>query len=166
MLGLEYEETGTGDPDLMRDRLNAAMKQAMLDKEKNRLGTIRLVNAAIKDRDIAARSDGNMDGVSDDDILGIMTKMVKQRVDSAATYAGAGRQELADQELSEIKVIEEFLPKQLSEEETRVAVQEVITTVGATCVRDMGKVMGALKAQYAGKMDFGKAGGTVKELLG
>jgi uncharacterized protein YqeY len=142
------------------------MKQAMVDKEKTRLGTIRLINAAIKDRDIAVRSDGNMDGVPDDDILGIMTKMVKQRVDSAATYAGAGRQELADQELSEIKVIEEFLPKQLSEDETRAAVQEVIAAVGATCVRDMGKVMGALKAQYAGKMDFGKAGGAVKELLG
>jgi len=80
----------------MRDRLKSAMKQAMVDKEKIRLGTIRLINAAIKDRDIAVRSDGNMDGVSDDDILGIMTKMVKQRVDSAATYAGAGRQELAN----------------------------------------------------------------------
>ncbi len=150
----------------MRDRLKSAMKQAMLDKEKTRLGTIRLVNAAIKDRDIAARIDGNLDGVSDDDILGIMTKMVKQRVDSAATYANAGRQELADQELSEIKVIEEFLPKQLSEDETRTVVQEVIAEVGATCVRDMGKVMGALKSQYAGRMDFGKAGGAVKELLG
>ena len=150
----------------MRDKLNAAMKQAMLDKEKNRLGTLRLINAAIKDRDIAARSEGNLDGVSDDDILGIMTKMVKQRVDSAATYAQAGRQELADQELSEIKVIEEFLPKQLSDEETRRAVQDTITAVGATCIRDMGKVMGALKAKYAGQMDFGKAGGTVKELLG
>lgn len=150
----------------MRDKLNAAMKQAMLDKEKNRLGTLRLINAAIKDRDIAARSEGNLDGVSDDDILGIMTKMVKQRVDSAATYAQAGRQELADQELSEIKVIEEFLPKQLSDEETRRAVQETIDAVGAASIRDMGKVMGALKAKYAGQMDFGKAGGTVKELLG
>ncbi|MFK5997482.1 MAG: GatB/YqeY domain-containing protein [Rhodobacterales bacterium] len=150
----------------MRDRLMAAMKQAMLDKEKNRLGTIRLINAAIKDRDIAARAEGNMDGVSDDDILGIMTKMVKQRVDSAATYAQAGRQELADQELSEIKVIEEFLPKQLTEDETREAVQNAIAAVGATCVRDMGKVMAALKAKYAGRMDFGKAGGAVKELLG
>jgi uncharacterized protein len=150
----------------MRDRLNAAMKQAMLDKEKNRLGTIRLINAAIKDRDIAARAEGNLDGVSDEDVLGIMTKMVKQRVDSANTYEQAGRQELADQERSEIKVIEEFLPKQLSEEETRAAVQDAINTVGATCIRDMGKVMGALKAQYAGQMDFGKAGGAVKELLG
>ncbi len=150
----------------MRERLNAAMKQAMLDKEKNRLGTLRLIHAAIKDRDIAVRSDGNMDGVPDGDILGIMTKMVKQRIDSANTYEQAARLELAEQERSEIKVINEFLPKQLSEEETRAAVQEVITAVGATCVRDMGKVMGALKAQYAGKMDFGKAGGAVKELLG
>jgi uncharacterized protein YqeY len=150
----------------MRERLKTAMKQAMLDKEKNRLGTIRLIMAAIKDRDIAVRSDGNMDGVSDDDILGIMTKMVKQRVDSANTYEQAGRLELAEQELSEIKVIKEFLPKQLSEDETRAAVQGVITAVGATCVRDMGKVMSALKVEYAGKMDFGKAGGAVKELLG
>jgi uncharacterized protein YqeY len=144
----------------------AAMKQAMLDKEKNRLGTIRLINAAIKDRDIAARADGNMDGVSDDDILGIMTKMVKQRVDSAATYAQAGRQYLADQELSEIKVIGEFLPKQLTEGETLDAVKDTIEAVGATCVRDMGKVMAALKSKYAGRMDFGKAGGAVKQLLG
>ncbi len=150
----------------MRDKLMAAMKQAMLDKEKNRLGTIRLINAAIKDRDIAARADGNMDGVSGDDILGIMTKMVKQRVDSAATYEQAERQDLADQERSEIKVIEEFLPKQLSADETREAVKNAIETVGATCVRDMGKVMGALKSKYAGRMDFGKAGGAVKELLG
>lgn len=151
---------------MMRDRINASVKQAMLDKEKIRLGTLRLVNAAIKDRDIAARSDGNMDGVSDDDILGIMTKMIKQRVDSAKIYSGAGRQELADQELSEIKVIEEFLPKQLSEDETRNAVQAIVTSVDATSIRDMGKVMGALKTQYAGQMDFGKAGGIVKGLLG
>ena len=150
----------------MRERLNAAMKQAMLDKDKNRLGTLRLIHAAIKDRDIAVRSDGNMDGVSDDDILGIMIKMVKQRVDSANTYEQAARLELAEQERSEIKIINEFLPKQLSDEETRAAVQSTIEAVGATCVRDMGKVMGALKAKYAGKMDFGKAGSAVKELLG
>lgn len=150
----------------MRDKLNASMKQAMLDKEKNRLGTLRLINAAIKDRDIAARSDGNLDGVSDEDILGIMTKMVKQRVDSAATYAAAGRQDMADQELSEIKVIEEFLPKQLSDEEAHKAVQGTIASVGAASIRDMGKVMGALKSKYAGRMDFGKAGEAVKELLG
>ncbi len=150
----------------MRSKLNACMKQAMLDKEKNRLGTLRLINAAIKDRDIAARSEGNMDGVSDDDILGIMTKMVKQRIDSATTYEQAGRVELAEQERSEIKIIEEFLPKQLCDDDIRAAVQETITAVGAESIRDMGKVMGALKAKYAGQMDFGKAGGAVKELLG
>jgi uncharacterized protein YqeY len=142
------------------------MKQAMLDKEKNRLGTLRLINAAIKDRDIAARSEGNFDGVSDDDILSILAKMIKQRIDSASTYEEAGRLELAEQERSEIKVIEEFLPKQLSDDETREAVQAAITAVGAASIRDMGKVMGSLKSQYAGQMDFGKAGGAVKELLG
>ncbi len=150
----------------MRSKINACMKQAMLDKEKNRLGTLRLIHAAIKDRDIAARAEGNMDGVSDEDILGIMTKMVKQRVDSAATYEQAGRVELAEQELSEIKVIEEFLPKQLGDDEIQIAVKDTITSVGAESIRDMGKVMGALKAKYAGQMDFGKAGGTVKQLLG
>ena len=150
----------------MREELTAAMKQAMLDKEKNRLGTLRLILAAIKDRDIAVRTEGKMDGVTDDAILGIMTKMVKQRIDSASIYEQAGRLELAEQERSEIKIINEFLPKQLSEEETRAAVQSAIGTVGATSVRDMGKVMAALKVQYAGQMDFGKAGGAVKELLG
>ena len=150
----------------MRNKLNASTKQAMLDKEKNRLGTLRLINAAIKDRDIAARSEGNFDGVSDDDILSILAKMIKQRIDSAATYEQAGRLELAEQERSEIKVIEEFLPKQLSDDETRAAVQAAITAVGAASIRDMGKVMGSLKSQYAGQMDFGKAGGAVKELLG
>lgn len=150
----------------MRNRLNASQKQAMLDKEKNRLGTLRLINAAIKDRDIAARSEGNFDGVSDDDILSILAKMIKQRIDSATTYEQAGRLELAEQERSEIKVIEEFLPKQLSDDETRAAVQDAIAAVGAASIRDMGKVMGSLKSQYAGQMDFGKAGGAVKELLG
>jgi uncharacterized protein YqeY len=150
----------------MRNRLNASLKQAMLDKEKNRLGTLRLINAAIKDRDIAARSEGNFDGVSDDDILSILAKMIKQRIDSASTYEEAGRLELAEQERSEIRVIEEFLPKQLSDDETRAAVQAAITAVGAASIRDMGKVMGSLKSQYAGQMDFGKAGGAVKELLG
>ncbi len=150
----------------MRDRLNAALKTAMLDRDKNRLATLRLVNAAIKDRDIAVRSDGNYDGIADDAILAVMSKMVKQRVDSAKIYDEAGRLELAEQERSEIGVIEDFLPKQLSEDEIRIAVQKAITETGAGSIRDMGRVMGTLKAAYAGKMDFGKAGGAVKELLG
>ena len=150
----------------MRDRINSAVKQAMLDKEKVRLGTLRLINAAIKDRDIAVRGEGNVDGVSDDDILGILAKMIKQRQESAATYQEAGRIELSEQELNEIKIIEEFLPKQLSEDEIKAAVQSVIADVGADSIRDMGKVMGALKSKYAGQVDFGKAGGAVKAILG
>lgn len=150
----------------MRERINATLKQAMLDRAKGRVSTLRLVNAAIKDRDIAVRSEGNTDGIPDADILAVLAKMVKQRIDSATIYEEAGRLELAEQERSEIEVIEDFLPKQLSEDETRVAVQKAITDTGAGSIRDMGRVMGALKSAYAGQMDFGKAGGAVKELLG
>jgi len=149
----------------MRERINAALKQAMLDRAKDRLATLRLVNAAIKDRDIAVRSEGNSDGIPNADILAVLAKMVKQRMDSATIYEEAGRLELAEQERGEIEVIEEFLPKQLSENETRAAVQKAISDTGADSIRDMGRVMGALKAAYAGQMDFGKAGGAVKELL-
>ncbi|PIB24529.1 glutamyl-tRNA amidotransferase [Amylibacter kogurei] len=149
----------------MRDTINTAVKAAMKAKESERLATLRLINAAIKDRDIAVRAEGNLDGVSDQDILGILGKMIKQRNDSAKAFHDAGRTELEKQELSEIKVIEEFLPKQLSEDETREAVKSVIDDLGADSIRDMGKVMGALKENYAGQMDFGKAGGVVKALL-
>ena len=149
----------------MRDVINAAVKQAMLDKDKDRLSTLRLVNAAIKDRDIAARSDGNYDGVSDGDIQLVLAKMIKQRVESATTYEEAGRLELAEKERSEISVIETFLPKQLSEDEIEAAVAETVAETGAESVRDMGRVMGALKEKYAGQMDFGKAGGLVKARL-
>ena len=150
----------------MRDRINAALKQAMRDRDKTRLATLRLINAAIKDRDIAVRSDGNMDGIPDEAILAVMAKMVKQRHDSAKIYEEAGRLELAEQERGEIAVIEDFLPKQLSDDEIQKAVQKAITDTGAGSIRDMGRVMGALKSSYAGQMDFGKAGGAVKEMLG
>ena len=150
----------------MRDKINAAMKSAMLDKEADRLSTLRLINAAIKDRDIALRGTGDADGVTDDAILAILAKMIKQRQDSAAQYAAAGRNDLADREKFEIKVIEEFLPKQLSEDEVNAAVQKAINSVGAESIRDMGRVMGELKTHYAGRMDFCKAGGAVKQLLG
>jgi len=150
----------------MRDTIKAAMKQAMKDKEALRLSTVRLIMAAIKDRDIAARVDGAENSVSDADILGILGKMIKQRKDSAQAYEAADRMELAQQELSEIKIIEEFLPKQLSDDEVQAAVQKAITDSGADSIRDMGKVMGVLKSTYAGQMDFGKAGGAVKALLG
>ena len=150
----------------MRDRINSAMKQAMRDKEVLRLSTLRLVMAAIKDRDIAARVDGVDNSVSDDEILAILGKMIKQRKDSAAAYGNAGRTELAAQELSEIEIITGFLPKQLNDDEIEDVVKKLINDSGASGIRDMGKVMGLLKKNYTGQMDFGKAGGLVKSLLG
>ena len=150
----------------MRDRINSAMKQAMRDKEVLRLSTLRLVMAAIKDRDIAARVGGVDNSVSDDEILAILGKMIKQRKDSAAAYGNAGRTELAAQELSEIEIITGFLPKQLNDDEIEDVVKKLINDSGASGIRDMGKVMGLLKKNYTGQMDFGKAGGLVKSLLG
>ena len=150
----------------MRDRINSAMKQAMRDKEVLRLSTLRLVMAAIKDRDIAARVDGVDNSVSDDEILAILGKMIKQRKDSATAYGNAGRTELAAQELSEIEIITGFLPKQLNDDEIEDVVKKVINDSGASGIRDMGRVMGLLKKNYTGQMDFGKAGGLVKSLLG
>tara|TARA_R110002096_G_scaffold2933_11_gene15017 strand:- start:3377 stop:3829 length:453 start_codon:yes stop_codon:yes gene_type:complete len=150
----------------MRENIKSAMKQAMRDKEALRLSTVRLIMAAIKDRDIAARVDGTDGEVSDADILGILGKMIKQRKDSAQAYEAAERMELAEQELAEIKIIEDFLPKQLTEEEVQAAVQKAIADTGASSIRDMGKVMGVLKTAYTGQMDFGKAGGALKALLG
>ena len=150
----------------MRDRINQNLKEAMRAKDSARLSTLRLINAAIKDRDIAARSDGVSSGVSDADIISIMAKMIKQRQESAATYEQAGRLELAEKERAEIEVIEEFLPRQLDSEEIEAAVKAVIAEVEAGSIRDMGRVMGALKSRYAGQMDFGVAGGVVKGLLG
>ncbi len=150
----------------MRKRLSDAMKEAMREKAKLRLSTLRLINAAIKDRDIDARSEDNPDGVSDSEILAIMSKMIKQRLESAKIYEEAGRIELGEGERAEIKVIEEFLPKQLSENEVSAAIKAAINETGASSIRDMGKVMGALKAKYTGQMDFGKVGGVIKGMLG
>lgn len=151
----------------MRERVNTALKDAMRSKEADRLSTLRLINAAIKDKDIAARGQGDDDaGVSDGDILAIMGRMVKQRQESARAYEEGGRLELAEKELSEIKIIEEFLPRQLSDDEAAAAVDAAIAQVGAESIRDMGKVMGALKAKYMGRMDFGKVGPVVKNRLG
>ncbi len=149
----------------MRKRLSEAQKDAMRAKDKPRLSTLRLVNAAIKDRDIAARSEANPDGVSDAEILSILAKMIKQRQDSATAYEEAGRIELGEGERAEIKVIEEFLPKQLSEAEVEAAIKAAIAEVGATSIRDMGKIMGVLKSKYTGQMDFGKTGAAIKAML-
>ncbi len=150
----------------MRTRVNAALKDAMKSKEADRLSTLRLINAAIKDKDIALRGEGDDKTVTDADVLAIMGRMVKQRQESARAYDEGGRLELAEKERAEIKVIEEFLPKQLSEAETEAAVDAAISAVGAESIRDMGKVMGELKGKYTGQMDFGKVGPLVKGRLG
>lgn len=150
----------------MQEELSEALKAAVKSQDKIRISTLRLMTAAIKDRDIAARTADNRDGVSSDEILQILAKMVKQRQEAATTYEEAGRLELAEQERSEIAVIEEFMPRQLDAEAISAAVDAVIAQLGAESLKDMGKVMGALKGQYAGQMDFGKAGALVKEKLG
>ena len=151
----------------LRDRITTALTDAMRAKEADRLSTLRLINAAIKDRDIAMR--GTADeaaGLSDADVLAIMGRMVKQRQESARAYEEGGRLELAEKELAEIKVIEEFLPRQLSDAEAESAVDAAIAAVGATSIRDMGKVMAELKTKYTGQIDFAKAGPMVKSRLG
>jgi uncharacterized protein YqeY len=145
----------------LRQQLNEAMKTALKAKETKRLSAIRLILAAIQERDVAARTQD----IADEEILTLLAKMVKQREESAATYDGAGRPELAAGERGEIAVIREFMPKQMSADETKAAIAKVIAEVGAASIKDMGKVMAALKERYAGQMDFGRASGAVKELL-
>ena len=142
------------------------MKEAMKNKNQTALSTIRLINAALKDRDITARGNGKADGIEESEILSMLQSMIKQRQESAKTYCDAGREELAEREEAEIEVIKQFLPQQLSEDEVKAAIQTIIADTGAESIKDMGKVMGVLKSQYAGQVDKGKAGGLVKELLG
>lgn len=149
----------------LRKRVSDDLKQAMKDKDAGRLSTLRLVNAAIKDKDIAARADGNDEGVGAAEILAILGKMSKQRHESARAYEEGGRLDLAEAERAEIAIIEDYLPRQLSEEETASAIDAAIAKSGADSIRDMGKVIGALKAQYTGQMDFGKVGPLVKDRL-
>lgn len=150
----------------LREHLQVALKDAMRAKEAARLSTLRLINAAIKDREIAARGDGSDATVGDPEILAILGKMVKQRQESARAYEEGGRLELAEKELAEIKVIEEFLPRQLSADEVEAAITAAIAETGAGSIRDMGRVMGALKAKYTGQMDFGAVGPIIKARLG
>ena len=154
-----------GVPMDLRTRITSSMKQAMRDKDSVSLSTLRLINAAIKDRDIAARVDGGDVGVSDDEVQKILVKMVKQRRESVKAYEEGGRLELAAQEEAEIAVIEEFLPRQLNDDEVAAAVDAAITSVEASSIRDMGKVMGVLKEKYGGQMDFGAVGPMVKTRL-
>jgi len=127
---------------------------------------LRLINAAIKDREIALRGDDEAEGVGDSEIMGILAKMIKQRNDSASAYEEAGRLELAEQERSEIEIIQEFLPKQLDDAEVQNAISTAIAKTGAESIRDMGRVMASLKTDFAGQMDFGKVGGIIKQHLG
>ncbi|HEX4302536.1 MAG TPA: GatB/YqeY domain-containing protein [Rhizomicrobium sp.] len=149
----------------LRERINDSVKEAMKAKDARRLGTLRLINAAIKDRDIAARTADSRDLLGDDELLGLLAKMIKQREDSVAAFETGNRPEMAQNERDEIALIREFMPQQMSAEETATAVASVVADLGATSLKDMGKVMAALKERYAGQMDFGKASGAVKTLL-
>lgn len=148
----------------MRAQIAEALKTAIRTQDKKRTSTLRLINAAIQDRDIANRGQGK-DQVSDDEILQILTKMVKQREESAKAFEEGNRLELAEQERDEIAIIRDFLPRQMGEDQVRSVCQQVIRDIGADGLRDMGKCMNALKEKYPGQMDFGKASGIVKTML-
>lgn len=150
---------------MLRPAINDALKNAMKAKDQRAISTVRLILAALKDRDIAVRSTGTCDPIPDSAILEMLQKMVKQRHESIDMYEKGGRPELAQQEREEIAVIESFLPKQMGEAETAAAVEAAIAAVGAAGIKDMGKVMAQLKADHAGVMDFAKAGGLVKQKL-
>ncbi|MCF6195688.1 MAG: GatB/YqeY domain-containing protein [Emcibacter sp.] len=150
---------------MLRDQLTAAMKQAMKDKDKRRLTTIRLILAAIKDRDIAARTDKNASQDEDAVVLEILAKMIKQRKESFVVYEEAGRLELAQQEQEEMEIIAEFQPRQMSDDEIEVVVKDAIAETGASGLKDIGKIMGLLKSKYAGQMDFSRASALVRSEL-
>jgi hypothetical protein len=149
----------------LRQKLNDAMKDAMKAKDAKRLATLRLVLAALKDRDIAARTETSRDLLGDDEILSLMAKMIKQREESAVAYDAGKRPELAAGEREEIAIIRSFMPAQMDDAGVKAAAQAVIAELGATSIKDMGKVMAAMKERYAGQMDFARASAVVKETL-
>lgn len=149
----------------LRERIQAATKEAMKARDQQRLSTLRLIGAAIKDREIARRGEEATGALTQDDLVALLSRMVKQRQESARAYEEGGRLELAEREQAEIGVIQEFLPRQLSPEEVEAAIDAAVTDLGATGVRDMGRVMGALRERHAGQMDFGAAGALVKARL-
>jgi len=149
----------------LRDNFNQALKDAMRARDQKRVSTLRLVLAALKDRDIANRSDASREGISDEEILSLLAKMIKQREESAAAFEGGGRPELAAAEREEIAIIREFQPAQMSGSEIQAAVSVAMAEAGATSPKDMGKVMALLKTRYAGRMDFAKSSAVVKSLL-
>lgn len=150
---------------MLRDELGVSLKTAMKEKNTVAVSTVRLILTAIKDRDIAARTDGKDDGISDQEILKVLQTMVKQRRESIDLYEKGGRAELAEREREEITIIEDFLPRQLGDEEINAAVGGVIDETGAATIKDMGKAMSVLRERYAGQMDFGKASAVLKERL-
>ena len=149
----------------LRAQLNDAMKEAMKAKDAKRLATLRLMLAALKDRDIAARSETNRELLGDDEILTLLAKMIKQREESAAVYRQGGRPELAENEEAEIAIIRSFMPAQMDEAGVQQAANAIIAELGATSIKDMGKVMAAMKERYAGQMDFARASAVIKTAL-
>ena len=148
---------------MLRERFTTEMKEAMKAGEKGKLGAIRLIQAALKDKDIEARGNGK-EPLSDEEILALLQKMVKQRQESIAMYEQGGRTELAQQERDEVSVISSYLPQQMDEAETKAAIEAAIAETGAASMKDMGKVVSALRGKHAGRMDFAKASGFVKEM--
>ena len=151
---------------MLRSELSDALKAGMKAKEERTLATVRLILAALKDRDIAARGKGNLDGIGEDEIRLMLQSMIKQRHESIALYEKGGRLELAESEADEIEIIKRFLPAQMNDEEMAAAISDVIVEVEAKSLKDMGRVMAALKEHHAGRMDFAKASATVKQQLG
>jgi uncharacterized protein YqeY len=149
---------------VLRDEINTALKDAMKARDERRVSTLRLINAALKNADLEAQGQGKH-ALSDDELFGLLQKLIKQRQEAIDLYDKAGRMELADRERGEIEIIGAYLPKQMSDAEAKAAIAEAIKATGATSIKDMGKVMAALKQGYAGKMDFGKASGLVKAML-
>ncbi len=149
----------------LRADIVSGIKNAMKTKDKLAVSTLRLVNAAIKDRDIAARAEDRPDGIDDAEVLSLLAKMVKQRQESANIYEDNGRPELAERERSEIEIIKTYMPQALSTDELNAAVKAAVEELDATCLKDMGKVMGKLKSEFAGRMDMGQAGAAVKAIL-
>ena len=150
---------------MIREQLKKALIEALKNKDEKKTATIRLINAAIKDKDIEARPKGITDGIDDTAVMSLLQSMVKQRKESIEMYKQGNREDLVASEQAEIDIINQFLPQQMNEEETKQAIATVIQETGATSIKDMGKVMGGLKAKYAGKMDFSTASQLIKSLL-
>lgn len=150
---------------MIREQIKAKLIESMKAKDEQATGTLRLINAAIKDKDIEARPKGNPNGIDDSAVMSLLQSMIKQRKESIEMYRQGHRDDLAAKEQAEVDIIQSFLPQQMTEEEMKVAIRDVITQTGATSVKDMGKVMGTLKAKYAGRMDMGRASGLIKAAL-